>query len=274
MQAAGSEAVHFGRNLNIFIVGGNLQLRNRARYRLKLGVLVALAVGALGSVGVTYTGALRAAPPGVSDRVVEYLATPPAPPAELPYMAVVGDSFSLDKPEYWHQRTARCINHQVVVSAIGGSGFAQAGKNNQTFDFPDRIAAVSSVEPDLIVFATAFNDAAYTLWQPDVVSYRIAETIQSYRVRNPHAKMIVLGPFWAIDPLPPMITKNRELLAQVAADNNVVYVDSSTWVRDPADLATNDGQHPTASGHQLIADKLLAAMSQAGLFTPNEACEI
>lgn len=251
-----------------------MKVRSKTKRRLQVGGVVTLSVSALTIAGLAYTGTLNPEPPPTSDRVAEYLARPPAQVRELPFMAVVGDSFSLEKPEYWHQRTARCINHQVLVSAVGGSGFAQEGKNKQTFDFAERRAAVAAVKPDLIIFATAFNDAAYTLWQPEFVRTRIAETIDNYRAENPSAKLVIMGPFWAIDPLPQMITTNRDIMAEVALERGVTYVNSSTWVREPADLATNDGQHPTASGHELIANNLLAELEDAGLYTPNEACEI
>lgn len=252
-------------------------MRRNSRSGKKARGYVGLAVLALGtSWAVMSAVRMPAETPAAPQRSVEYLAeaNKPKPTEERRTMAVVGDSFSLDKPEYWHRRTAACINLMAKVNSVGGSGFAQPGLNKQPFDFPERVQTVVAAKPDLLIFATAFNDAGYTEWQPQVVKKRILETIATYRSHLPETKMVIMGPFWAIDPLPKKITDNRDILAAAAAETGVTYVDSSQWVREDKDLADNDGQHPTESGHKLIADRLLAELRDAGLATPNSSCDV
>ncbi|GAA3283684.1 SGNH/GDSL hydrolase family protein [Paenarthrobacter aurescens] len=255
-----------------------MALSRLTRRRLKLAAFslgAALAVGAASIPFYSTSVAIQSQPP-VSAQVADYLAQSKAKPSPQPMkvMAVLGDSFSLDKPDYWHRRAAACINYQPFVSAVGGSGFAQPGQHQQPFDFSERVEAVTKKKPDIIIFATAFNDAAYTEWQPEYVRTRTLETIATYKSQLPEAKIVIMGPFWAVDPLPTKITNNRDILAAAAKEAGVTYVDSSTWVRKKEDLADNDGQHPTASGHRLIADNLLAKLRESGLVSPNVECGI
>jgi hypothetical protein len=241
-------------------------MRKRTRSRLSLAASIAALT--LAGVGVAGFSVYQTSQP--SAEAAAYTPSKPSIPKPWPVMAIVGDSFAMDRIDSWANRTAFCTGHRMVMSGAGGSGFWNDGKGVRYGD-PSRIAAVTREQPEIIILESAYNDS----FRAEEMSWRLSnyvrDTIKAYQKAAPQAKIVVFGPIWAIQPPTVGIKNNREVLATISEETGVTYVDG-TGLLPTAEYTGKDLKHPSPLGHQQITSRVVSGMLAAGLPGASASC--
>lgn len=237
--------------------------RKRAkRNKIILATSGAVALAAVASA-VTFAAVQAHEPEAVSDKVASYYANPPKVESRGPegMLAVVGDSFSVDKPTAWMHPLAKCLNYNLTVSGVGGSGFFAPGKD-VPFGDPKRMEPIVTAKPNLVIFETAYNDSWRAEWDPATITAKATETISAYQKALPKAKFVLVGPFWAQRPIPARMENNRKALIDTAKATKVTYLDALEWLPS-TEYTGNDKLHPNDKGNVQIKDKLVEELTKA-----------
>lgn len=201
-------------------------------------------------------------PPQVSDKVAEYYSNPPTIAPDVPdgTLAVVGDSFSLDRPTYWMSSVARCLDYRLVVNSAGGTGFFNPGESSVPYGDPARMAPIVKAKPDLVIFETAYNDSWRAEWDQDTVAASVAKTVAAYRKALPKAKFVIVGPLWAQRPIPKRIENNKAALIEGAEQSKTPYINALDWLPS-SEYVGNDRLHPNDQGHREISKRMIEALT-------------
>lgn len=232
-----------------------------------LGVIALLTVGA-----VAWALAPTERPVTASEQSGYFPTVKPKDPWER--MAVVGDSYSMsDYDQWWHNRTAACIHHDLTLSGVGGSGFYARGDDdaNSPYSDPERIKVVADADPHLVIIEVAYNDSWQAENDPEQIRTLATDTLTQYQKAAPDAQIVVMGPFWAEKDLPTRITTYRDILASVTDELGVAFIDASNWLKDP-DQIGDDGKHPSIAGHKHIMTNLVTELVRAGLAKDYKGC--
>jgi len=210
-----------------------------------------------------------------------------------PVALFIGDSYAAGSGGAGVRRgfaclTARAMGWVCLDDGEPGTGYTNAGKvhgaGNDTYparalgggtepaDATDATEATEPTEPtdpadvDVVVVTGGRNDAA------SPVQVRVAAaglTLDRLRVAYPNARIVVVGPFWVDDDVPPSLLAFDEGLRAAAAARSLTFLDPirDRWLTTDqrARWIAADGVHPSVAGHQRIAAKLVAGLEAAGL---------
>lgn len=191
----------------------------------------------------------------------DYASTYTAPPAaqyDRASVSFLGDSYTVgvgattESLGYAHLLGKRqCWSTNIVAQS--STGYLNPGVEDtpEPFTAQDRIEAVASVDPELVIVQGSINDG------PKPELYTAATSLYaSLKTAAPSARIVVLGPT-----VPPMDdTGNavgvRDVLARAAAESGLDFIDpiALDWMT-PEDYAS-DRQHPNTDGHAKLATKL------------------
>lgn len=235
-----------------------------------LGVLTLATFGAVGSVSL----APEPAPP-ISDQVALYYSSPPvvSPPPQRPVMAIVGDSFASTGSDDWPARTARCASYRAAISGARSSGFVNPGVS-APYGAPERMNAVTTEIPEVVIFETASNDARGAETRPERVQQAAIDAINSYRHLAPNAKYVILGPFPTDRVVGgPNIANNVAALSAAAAATGATHIVPSLEWQPTTAYTKTDLAHPNEKGHRYLTSKLLVALHGSGIIDSMGGCE-
>lgn len=139
------------------------------------------------------------------------------------------------------------------VAAEGRAGYGVRGDHNSTFG--DLTARAVRPDDALVVFFGSRND------QPvDAVDVAglARGAFELARRRAPTARLLVIGPPWPTDDVPPRIMQIRDALATVSWAFGARFVDPlvERWFVGRPELIGVDGVHPTDAGHRYLAERI------------------
>lgn len=187
----------------------------------------------------------------------------PQPTADQDVMVVLGDSISVesnvsDGPE-WPQLVGKALGMKVVLEAADRSGYISPGRGEP---YGDRVDAVLKEDPDVIVVAGGVGDVgAY----PTARIATAAEDVVSQLVDGaPDAQVVVVSPFSNGDP-GPFTLEFSSRLKEIAKQQDVPYVNATTWLPMGQGYFGADIYHPTDEGQRQVADRMEAALSDLGI---------
>ncbi len=159
--------------------------------------------------------------------------------------------------------------------------------------------------PDLVVTEIGANDfhlselddpgcspaATSPCWAPTLSRLRtgLIDVVDKVRAldRNPDLRIVLIG-YWNIGrdgqvaramgtayvtATDQLTRRVNAVIADVARQEACVYIDAyaalkgELGTRDPTDLLLDDGDHPNASGHTLLADAILVKLQDEGALT-------
>jgi len=151
---------------------------------------------------------------------------------------------------------------EVTSFAVDGSGFVVEAEPGSTLGA--RVDEVVAAEPDVVVVAGGRDDVRQA---PSVVQPAALDVVTRLRSELPEATVLVVGVLWAGQPVGYLTTIDNALRG-VAAEAGVPFADArgEAWL-DAGDeaLTTPDAGGLTAAGHQLVADRVGAALRAAGV---------
>lgn len=243
---------------------------NRLKVAANVG-LAALAIGTAAVVAIVVT--TPHVQPPVSEKVEKYLANQPAAGirTELPYMAIIGDSFASDGAKDWPKLTAECSKYRLSLSGVRSSGFFSEGLGVPYGD-PSRLNPVLANKPEIVIFESAYNDAKQAIKDPASVEQAAVAAIEAARAQVPKAKFVIVGPFPPERFAGPDVTNNKAALEAAAKTTGATYLSALEW-QPTDDLVKEDKAHPNAKGHLVITADLLIGLRDNGLITTTSGCE-
>ena len=255
-----------------------------------VAVRLSPAGGAPGTEAVVSVGGVLEAPATVR-------AVARAVSLRRPVALFIGDSYAAGSGGAGVRRgfaclTARAMGWVCLDDGEPGTGYTNAGKvhgaGNDTYpvralgratepaagatepaDATESTESTESTEPadvDVVVVTGGRNDSA----SPVPVRVAAAElTLDRLRSTYPNARIVVVGPFWVDDDVPPSLRAFDAGLRAAAAERSLTFLDPirDRWLTTDqrARWIAADGVHPSVAGHQRIAARLVADLEAAGL---------
>jgi lysophospholipase L1-like esterase len=228
-----------------------------------LGLLAAAVVGVF--VAAMF---FRPEPPASA---VTYTA-PPAP-LELPLVSVIGDSYTAGTSRggmgamNWTKvaqadLSAAGVKYELMARGLGAAGYAVPG--TAKMKFADVVSSTIGPATDVVVFVGSRNDLRAT---PEEVRGATAATYTAVKQSAPNAKLLVVGPIWVSENVPPTLVAIRDAVRSSAVDAGATFVDpiDEGWFFGPnSALIGDDNVHPTDAGHNYMA-KLIEPHIKAAL---------
>lgn len=210
-------------------------------------VLVALAV-ALAASGLTYV-------------LLIWLSGADSPPSidARPTAAFIGDSYTVgggsSRPERrWTTLVAEAEGWNESNFGELGSGYLTQGFGGTSY--LQRVESVIAARPDVVVLAGGQNDIGTT---GDIEAATWA-TLTLLRQGLPTAELYVVGPTWPEQQPPERLVEIEKAAADAAADVDAQFIPALSWIAGRPELMAPDKIHPNDEGHEVIADKVVAAL--------------
>lgn len=203
----------------------------------------------------------------------------PAQKAALPgdHISVIGDSYTVgpddnpEDPDAWPATVFKRLRDekyeiQDVVAGEGGSGYVQPGHRGGVFG--DKVPSVQATS-DLVVIFGGANDLGT---DPERERKAVRDTFERVRRAAPKAHLLIVGPAWPRDDVPPEVFGVRDIVREEAARAGAKFVDplAERWLWADANLIGPDWIHPNRAGQQYLAQKMLPLI-QAELPPPRKA---
>lgn len=183
----------------------------------------------------------------------------------FPDVLFIGDSYTAgtgatSKAERWTTLVADQLDWFEFNHGYGGTGYVvTAGRDGCGADYcpsyPEAIAAVTDVEPGIIVISGGRNDGERA---PDY-SAAITATIQAAQTRWPEAQIVVTSPLWDDDPVPAWFPETITAARDAATATGATWVDLGQPLAGRTDFLVSDGVHPNDAGYAAIAAAFVAA---------------
>ena len=148
----------------------------------------------------------------------------------------LGDSYTTGRlgqiPELTYAGdTARTLGWQVVIGGYRGTGFVARGSVHKTFLdlFHEQLAW--RPRPDLVIVSGGHNDRFHS---PQAVAESATELLITIRRTWGGTRLLLIGPMWGDGEPTRAVEDVRDVLAGVAGQQHVPFVDPLTTILDPS----------------------------------------
>ena len=196
-----------------------------------------------------------------------------------PVALFIGDSYTAGSGGAGPQRSFACLTARTMGwicrnDGEPGTGYTNRGKvhgdGNDTYARralrpATPAAAGTASRVDVVVVTGGRNDSGSS------VPVRVAAaglTLDRLRVTYPDARIVVVGPFWVDDAVPPSLLGFNEGLRAEARARNLTFLDpiGERWLTTAgrARWVAADDVHPSVAGHQRLAAMLVTSLEEAG----------
>ena len=93
---------------------------------------------------------------------------------------------------------------------------------------------------------------------PAEITSAATRTFEAIRAAAPQTQLLVIGPAWTDQVVPPELPPIRDAVRTAATASGATFVDPLTdrWLFDGPDLLGDDGISPTDAGHAFLADRI------------------
>lgn len=220
---------------------------------------------------MTWQTLARDTPPHVP--AAPHAARTPGPPTA----AWLGDSLTegaeVAEAERFATLTSAAFGWIPANRGRGGTGYLAPGPTGspEHAPFTERVAEIVADAPEVVIVSGGNNDAVLGT-SDDELRAAVTATIAPLREALPDAAIYVVGPFWPDNVPPEAVLGVRQVVAQVAAEVGVPFIDplEDEWITggielgNDADVIGPDGIHPSAAGHAYIAERLVAELTAVG----------
>lgn len=222
--------------------------------------LLAVFAGAMVILAMQHVSASNAAE-GATPRPVPTFTSKPDNQVRAVFL---GDSYvagtgASDPSKRWTSIVAKDQGWTEINLGQGATGYVSGGLGEgQQDQYASRIAKLKQANPDIVVVSGSQNDLTFPAAQ---VATAIRDTLTAVRDAAPEARIIVVGP---VNPgtIVAGTRANDTVVQAVANEIGATYIssiDPGSTYQDQSDYFT-DGQHPSDSGHQHIADRIEAGL--------------
>ncbi|MCY7395664.1 MAG: SGNH/GDSL hydrolase family protein [Nocardioides sp.] len=172
----------------------------------------------------------------------------------LPSLAVLGDTFTsgvdVDPADTWPGVLCRQVGCRYLPTyAVARTGYTYPGADGLTAT--QRVEAVVSAQPDIVVLAVGASDTSATQEQMSVAFTQVLDRLST---GLPQAQVVVLSPFWPSAPAPAPVITMRSWVYDIAVPRGVQFVNvTDLFDAAHADLVQPAGFAPDLRGHAYIA---------------------
>jgi lysophospholipase L1-like esterase len=183
-------------------------------------------------------------------------------------VAFLGDSYTSGwngaglGPRGWPGLIANARGWRTVNLAVAGTGFINPGWTNQPVG--SRVSEVIKRQPDVVFIAAGHNDSR---WSSTATAKAADQVIDRLHAALPDALLVIVAPIWPSASPPRRCVDLRDHLRRTAASVDAIFIDplAEGWFSESRQrLIGSDGIHPTAAGHRYMAERVLAALAEAG----------
>jgi lysophospholipase L1-like esterase len=225
-----------------------------SRIVLGISVLLALALAIVGVVVIGSTEGGRTAPKSTH--------------ATGPLVAFYGDSYTAgtmasSPTKRWSTIVSRDHGWREFNPSHNGLGFI---RNRTLFgqrDLPDLIIAK---QPDIVIITLGLNDNFAFPESADAIHTQIGADFTRLKHALPHARFLVVEPFWYTDARPPSVDIIGGWVKAAAAEIHADFIPgASHWIEHHPEWMASDGLHPNDVGYAAIAKRMDAALATLGL---------
>ena len=189
--------------------------------------------------------------------------------AVRPAMLLIGDSYAGGATGVnaagtfpWH--ACATLSWVCHVDGQGGTGYRADGHaDSPSFrPYDDRVAADQARYAAEVVVVTGGREDGTASGE-----YAAARKLFTHlMVAYPAAMHVVVEPFWVDDSPPPSMVALRTSIKKAAQETGFRWIDSDGWLG--SSLISDDGVHPTLKGHQVIGERLAAALQRLPVPAP------
>jgi len=153
----------------------------------------------------------------------------------------------MDGGTHYADLVAAKNNWNAINLAEGGSGYVVKGPKGHTI--MDKFPEIGDVKPSMIVLAGGFND------KYDELDAAARAAIGKLKADYPDVPMVILSNF--TPGTPNMVQENkRDTMVKIAAEYGATFIDVTAVFKNHPGMIGADKLHPTAEGHQFIANFL------------------
>lgn len=208
------------------------------------------------------------------------LRAPASPKPGKRRVACVGDSLSYGCtiPLFWLRRYPAVLgrllgpDHQVGVFAVNDRTLQDSG--NKPFRRERAFRQSLAFRPDVVVLLLGTNDAKDRNWvSPEAFRAQYAALIAAYRALPSSPRILICAPPKAFPPpcpplgLPGAAARDRipeigALIAELAREEGLEWVDLYTLTKDRRELLGPDGLHFNAKGARAAANEVCSLLKR------------
>jgi lysophospholipase L1-like esterase len=224
--------------------------------RIVLGISVLLAL-ALAIVGVVVIGSTE------GGRTV-----PKSTHATGPLAAFYGDSYTAgtmasSPAKRWSTIVSRDHGWREFNPSHNGLGFI---RNRTLFGAGDLPDLIIKQHPDIGIITLGLNDHFDFPESADAIHTQIGADFTRLKHGLPHARIVVVEPFWYTDDRPRSVDIISGWVKVAAAEIHADYIPgASHWIEHHPEWMASDGLHPNDVGYAQIAKRMDAALAKLNL---------
>jgi lysophospholipase L1-like esterase len=230
---------------------------------MRFRAIVAVAVAVV--LGVSVLNACTAVPESATSTSKEAPVT--SLPADAPVVAFYGDSYTLgtgasSESKRWSTIICRQRGWSEFNPSVNGLGFA----NNRAVDGVDEPALIVAQHPNIVFITMGLNDNFSYAGAATQIHRAIIGDLARLKKQLPHARFIVVEPFWYTDQRPKSLTVIINWVHEEAIAIGADYIPgASHWIEHHPEWMAVDGLHPNDAGYAHMAVEMDAALTQLGL---------
>ena len=194
--------------------------------------------------------------------------TPTNTHATGPLVAFYGDSYTAgtlasSPAKRWSTIVCRDHGWREFNPSHNGLGFI---RNRSLFGQGDLPDLIIKQDPDIVIVTLGLNDNFAYADSADAIHTQIGADFTRLKHALPHARFIVVEPFWYSDDPPPSVDIIGGWVVAAAAEIHADYIPGdSHWIERHPEWMASEGQHPNDAGYTAIAKRMDAALAQVGL---------
>jgi lysophospholipase L1-like esterase len=228
--------------------------------------LLALGIAAVVlAVATACAPVAHAAPAATSPRPSAALSAAPAASHDAHAVVTIGDSimagYGLEPGEAWPELLARRTGVPLVNLACSGAGFVAVGDCGT--DFSTLVDEAIAFDPAVVIVQASDNDLEE---DPHDIDAAAAAAVRELRRALPGAQLVGIGALWNVPgDTPAAITGSTDALRAAMHAAGGVFVSLGQPLQDDQDLLQADGEHPTPEGQRVLAERVRAALDDAGV---------
>lgn len=180
-------------------------------------------------------------------------------------IVTIGDSimagFGLDPDEAWPELVAAQTRAPIVNLACSGAGFVVVGDCGS--DLPTIAADAVSLDPGVVILQSSDNDLDE---DPSEIASSTRATVVALRTALPDAQIIGMSTLWnAPWEAPESIIRGSAALESAVEAAGGTFISLGQPFQEDPDLLQWDGEHPTAEGQRVLADRVMTALAASGI---------
>ena len=163
----------------------------------------------------------------------------------------------------WSTIVSRDNGRREFNPSPNGLGFIRNRSLFGTVDLPHLIV---KQHPNIVIITLGLNDNFAFPESVDAIHTQIGADFTRLKQGLPHARFIVVEPFWYTDDRPPSVDIIGGWVKAAAAEIHADYIrGASHWIEHHPEWMASDGLHPNDVSYGAIAKRMDAALAGLGL---------